>query len=246
MSEAEKTESKGSVWYGTRSDPILALQPVLWFSDPAGNKGVLETEGWGGGGAPESCVTAALRAAGFVGGGARASALRLHDDERQCVRHHGFDVPEDRWPLIESGMRELLGGALGGWTEVLAGQAGFHAPSHMTHIFAVLWATAGRPPVQVAHHLPPPPPKTSGAPIDLAGFPLADRRLLMLLERFGGTQKRPSDFLTDQKTHMEIQQYLKVAPEECEFCGGRLYESGGYYWCANAATMDSKPDLEHE
>jgi hypothetical protein len=143
-------------------------------------------------------------------------------------------------------MRELITGSLGGWTEVLIGQTAFHAPSHMTHVFGVLWASAGRPPVMVSHHLPPPPQKLAGAPTELSAFPLTDRRLLMLLERFGGTQKRPSDYLTDQKTHMQIQQYVKVAPEECEFCGGRLYESDGHYWCAKAANEDSKPDLEHE
>ncbi len=250
MSEPEgheaKAEAAGSVWYGTRSDPMLALQPVLWFSDPAGNKGILETEGWGGGAEPESCVTSALRAAGFVGGEARLSRLRLLDDERQCIRHHGFNVPEARWSLVESTMREVLMGSLGGWTGVLAGQTGFHAPAYMTQIFGVLWATAGRPPVHVAHHLPPAPGKSGRTPAELSAFPLTDRRLLMLLERFGGANKNPKDWLTDQKTYLDIQQYVKVAPEACEFCGGRLYEDKGHYWCANAGHLESKPDLEHE
>lgn len=244
--QTEQTERVGSVWYGTRSDPILALHPVLWYSDPEGNTGILETEGWGRGTEPESCVTAVLRTIGCVGGSAKLSRLRLIDDERQCIRHHGFDVPKARWGMVESTMRELLMGSLGGWTEVLAGQTGFHAPAYMTQIFGVLWATAGRPPVKVAHHLPKAPTKAAGVPRELTPFPFTDNRLLMQSERFGGLDKNPKDWMTDQKTYLDIQQDLKIAAESCPICGGRMYEADGFTWCANAANEESKPDLEHE
>lgn len=243
--QQSETESMGSIWYGTRSDPLLALQPVLWFRDPSGRIGILETEGTNGT-EPESCVMATLRAAGLVGGPGTLSRLRLLDDERQCVRHHGFDVPSSRWGRVDSTMRELLMQGLGGWTEVLSGQTCFHAPAYMTQVFAVLWATAGRPPVQVAHHLSPAPKKTAGVPTALAAFPLADRRMALHIERYGKPGSTQANVFSDQKTLFEFQQPVEIAPEACEFCGGKLYEADGHYWCANAPTRESKPDLEHE
>jgi hypothetical protein len=248
-SNTKTASERGSVWYGTRADPLLAMKPLLRFRAPGETTSeILEPRGTSTV-APESVVDAVLEAAGFGGRSGSPSSLALLDDARQFVPHYGFSVTSERWEAVRSALRRFLSGSLGGWSNVLMGQTGFHAPANMTHVFGALWAEAGRPPVTVAHNLGTKPHKDGDervAPATLLGFFRSDRRSDLLFERFGKLEPGQHDLLTDQKTYRTVQEQVDIAEEACEFCGGRLYEHQGYYFCANAAEITSTPDLEHE
>jgi hypothetical protein len=221
---------------------MLALEPVIWFRTPDGVVGVLEPVGWSGG-RPESAVTAVLRAAGCVGGSPRELRVQHWEDATTCVRHYGFDVDRSRWEETFSATR-LLAGGLGGWTEVVVGQTAFHAPSHLVEIMSVIWDRAGRPQWHVAVHVSAKPGGGGETPAELPAFVASDLRARFATSRYMDLEEGSDDSLTAQRTHMEVQKPVEVAAERCEFCGGRLYEADGHYWCASAATIESSPDFE--
>lgn len=230
----------GSVWYATKADPLLALAPVLWLRSPDGEVTVLEPVGHPGG-SPPSAVAAVLGAAGFLSPPKHPITVKSHDEDPGVVRHFGFDVPASEWGAAFGAVKRLAG-ALGGWTTVLAGQTGFHAPMYLNEILGVIWEQAGRPAWSVAHAAPPSPTIGSGAPPVLTPYALTDVRVRAIDKRFGGLDKGGSGSLTRQKSHYEIQSDLKLAPVDCPHCGGRLYEEDGYFFCATAEDSAIEPD----
>lgn len=240
--DVQEAKRLGSIWYATKSDPMLAVEPVIWFRTPDGVAAVLEPVGWKGG-RPESAVHAVLRAAGCVPGAPRTLGIRVWEDDATCVRHVGFDVAADRWDDAFASLK-LLSGAIGGWTDVLVGQAAFHAPTHFVQILTLIWDRAGRPQWRSANSLSSKPAKGGGEPLELPPFAAGDKRARFAFSRFFGLEDGGSDFITLQKTHMEVQEPVEVAAERCEICGGRLYEADGHFFCASAATLESKPDFE--
>lgn len=241
IGDQTEPKPKGSIWYATRSDPLLAFQSMIWLKAPEGEPALLEPM-IDADGEPDSPVMGVLAAAGFIEGSAQPFTLNRMDDERYCVRHYGFDVPQEQWGEVEGKIYDYLSGQLGGWTEVLTAQTSYHGPSFMTHIFGVLWAAAGRPQVHISHHLPPAPSKGIANPSELLPFRHVDLRIRQALERFKNLEPKEHDFLTDQKTYRQWQKPVEIAPEVCAVCGGRMYKVDGHLFCAKAATDEGKPD----
>jgi hypothetical protein len=244
MSTAEQKEPKpkGSIWYATRSDPLLAFQPVIWLKPPEGEVALLEPM-LDADGEPDSPVSGVLAAAGFIEGATQKFSLNRMDDERHCVRHYGFDVPEGQWSQVEQKIHKYLEGELGGWTEVLTAQTSYHGPSYMTHIFGVLWTAAGEPKMHISHHLPPAPGKSmSNIPSEILPFGPKDPRIQQAFERFKNLGQSDHDSLTPQKTYRQWQKPVEISPEVCAVCGGRMYKDDGHVWCAKAAQDPGIPD----
>jgi hypothetical protein len=232
----------GRVWYATKADPLLALKPVLLLESPEGELVTIEPEGAGG--SPASVVQAVLGAAGFVGSAGRGLSIKAHEGDPQCIRHYGFEVSAGAWGSV-FGAVTALSGDLGGWTSVLVGQTAFHSPSHMNEILSAVWDKAGRPSWCIAHSASMIPARGSGAPMVLTGMTALDLRGRTTDKRFEGLEAGGSDTLTKQRVHLDVPPEVKVAPEKCEHCGGRLYEHEGYYFCATAAETEESPDFEH-
>ena len=230
----------GSIWYATKADPLLALEPVLWVRSPDGEVTVLEPVGTSGS-APPSAVQAVLGAAGFLTPPKHAMTVKSHDESLGIVKHFGFDVPESHWgPAF--GAVSSLSGSLGGWTTVLVGQTGFHAPTHVAELLGVVWERAGCPAFTVGHAAPPSPAHGNGAPAVLTPHALGDVRVRAIANRFGGLDAGGRGSLVRQKSRLEVHDDLKLAPETCPRCGGRLYEEDGMYFCENAADEAIEPD----
>jgi hypothetical protein len=174
-------DARTQIWYATESDPFRALHEV--FEVVRGDERQLfECGGWTG--RSESCVTAALTAAGFVNGSARAVSVRQisPEDGVDVIRHFGFQVDDDAVDAADEALRAGLRGDLGGWTAALMGQVGFH---RSVLAFSHVWAAAGKPPILLAH-----PPsdratgKATGGPATLTSPHELDRRARLALSRF--------------------------------------------------------------
>ncbi|MBM4357214.1 MAG: hypothetical protein FJ096_03810 [Deltaproteobacteria bacterium] len=234
------TPRVGQIWYATKADPLLALEPVLWLQSPDGDVSVLEPVGTPGT-PPPSAVQAVLGAAGFLAPPKHMISIKSHDGDPGVVKHVGFEVPQGRWGAAFGAVKQLSG-KLGGWTTVLAGQTGFHAPTHLSEILGVIWERAGMPAWCVAHAAPPTPMHGPGVPPVLTPYALTDVRVRAIDKRFGGLDRGGSGSLVRQKTHLEVQDDLKLGPQTCAHCGGRLYEEDGVYFCENAADEAIEPD----
>jgi hypothetical protein len=246
MAKESRTESArskprvGSIWYATKADPLLAMEPLLWLESPDGEVSVLEPVGRPGS-PPPSAVEAVLGAAGFLAPPKGTVTLKSHEKYPGVVKHHGFEVPASSWGAAFAEISKL-NGALGGWTTALTGQTAFHAPTHLAEILGVIWEKAGKPAWSVAHATSSVPEVGHDQPPVLTPFAGLDVRSRAIEERFGGLEVDASDGLTRQKTHYEVQDDVKLAPEKCPRCGGRLYEEEGHYFCANAAEESVQPD----
>jgi hypothetical protein len=135
------------IWYGSENDPFRALHDL--FEVTRGEDRYLyECTGWEG--RSDSCVKAALSAAGFIGGSPREVFLRKLDpgDGVEITRHFGFEVEDSMFGAVEEALLVGLSGDLGGWTSALMSQVGFH---RSIYAFSHIWAAAGKPPVRIAH-----------------------------------------------------------------------------------------------
>lgn len=177
----EVTDERAQIWYATESDPFRALHDVLELVRGE-DRQLFECGGWSG--RPESCVTAALMAAGCVPGDPREVSVRALDPEDgiDVIRHFGFRVDDAALGAAEEAIRAGLRGDLGGWTGVLMGQVGFH---RSVLAFSHVWAAAGKPPLLLAH---PPSDRSRaagvGGPATLITPHELDRRARLALSRF--------------------------------------------------------------
>lgn len=236
----DREEKVGGVWYATKADPLLALEPVLYLESPDGEVTVLEPVGKPGK-APPSAVEAVLGAAGFLSAPQHPVTLKSHSEKLPVIKHFGFEVSKGEWSAAVSAAKHLAGN-LGGWTTVLAGQTAFHAPTHLSEILGVIWQKAGRPAWSVTHASTSAPAHGSGAPEVLVPYALTDLRVRAIEKRFGGLDKGGGGSLMRQKTHLEVHDDLKLSPEACPLCGGRLYEEDGQFFCETAADEPVEPD----
>ena len=95
--EHDGTPRFGSIWYATKADPLLALEPVLWVRSPDGEVTVLEPVGKSGS-APPSVVQAVLGAAGFLTPPKHAMTVKSHDESLEIVKH--FLTAHEAFPSV--------------------------------------------------------------------------------------------------------------------------------------------------
>jgi len=140
----EQEEPTAELWEVRDSGTLRALHTYFVLAGPEGELTILDSEGW----QPSPALSEVLGAAGFVGDRFRRvpHVVERHPRTVSYQPIRGFRFPASQLQKIEGALRTALGGAMGGFLEIVLGAVGFHTNPL---VFATVWEAARRPPVLV-------------------------------------------------------------------------------------------------